>query len=338
VVIVVAESIITVKNLKKVYKTHKRKEGLLNAVKSLFFRKYQYKHALKGISFEIKKGEIVGLIGPNGAGKSTTIKTLSGFLFPSSGEVKVMNYIPWEDREEYVAHLGVVLGQKEQLWWDLPAIDSFYLSKDLYGIPDAVFKRRLNYMITLLGLKKVMHTPVRDMSLGERMKCKLVAALLHNPDVVLLDEPSIGLDVVAKEKFRRFIQIVNKRYGTTFIITTHDMQEIEKLCKDIIIINHGIIVYNGALKEIKKRYLSSKFIDVKLESKGKPFKLKHCKVIEQSGYELGIEIDTSRKKVNAVIDYLLSKYDVADIVISDPPIEEVIQEIFKSRGKLHEKV
>lgn len=330
-----SENIITVKNLRKIYKTHKRKEGVLNAVKSLFSRKYEYKQALKGISFEIKKGEIVGFIGPNGAGKSTTIKTLSGFLYPTSGEVKVMNYVPWEDRKEYVEHLGVVLGQKETLWWDLPAVDSFYLAKDLYGIPETTFQKRLKYMTRILDVEKVMNTPVRDMSLGERMKCKLIAALLHNPAVVLLDEPSIGLDVVAKDKFRDFIKTVNRKEGTTFIITTHDMQEIEKLCKDVIIINHGIIVYNGSIKEIKKKFLTTKFIEVKLEEKGKKFRLRNCTVVDNSDYEFTISVDTSKRtKVKDVVDHLIANYEVADIVITDPPIEEVIQKIFKSRGKV----
>ena len=328
-------SIITVKNLKKVYKTHTRKEGLSNAIKSLFNRKYEYKQALKGISFEIEEGEIVGFIGPNGAGKSTTIKALSGFLYPTSGEVVSLGFTPWKDRVDYVANLGVVLGQKAQLWWDLPAIDTFYLSKDVYGIKERTFKSRLNFMVKLLDLEKGMHTPVRDMSLGERMKCKLVAALLHNPKLVLLDEPSIGLDVIAKDKFRDFIKLVNKKYKTTFIITTHDMQEIERLCKKIIIINNGQIVYDGLLKDIKKKYLSNKFIDVKLETKGEKFKLRYCKVVEQNEYEIKIEVNTTKIKVKEVINSLLSNYDVADILISDPPIETIIQQIFRSKdGKV----
>ncbi len=329
------ENIVTVKNLKKVYKTHKRKQGLLNAVKSIFFREYENKEALKGISFEIKKGEIIGLIGPNGAGKSTTIKTLSGFLFPTEGEVTSMGFTPWKSRAKYVKNLGVVLGQKEQLWWDLPAVDTFYLSKELYDIPKKAFKKRLNFMVKLLDVEKVMHTPVRDMSLGERMKCKLIAALLHNPKLVLLDEPSIGLDVIAKDRFRDFIKLVNKKYGTTFIVTTHDMQEIEQLCKNIIIINHGKIIYNGPIKEIKKEFLTSKFMDIKLESKGTKFKFKSCNVVEQDDYEIKIQVDTQKTKIKEVINYLLSKYDVADILISDPPIEKIIQKIFQRK---HEEV
>ncbi|MBU0461274.1 MAG: ATP-binding cassette domain-containing protein, partial [Nanoarchaeota archaeon] len=239
------KTVIEVKNLKKVYKTHKRGEGLLNAFKSIIKRKFEYKHALKGVSFKIDEGEIVGLIGPNGAGKSTTIKALSGILFPTSGTVKVLNYVPWENRVKYVANIGVVFGQKHQLVWDLPPIDTFALNKDIYNIPEADFRRRENHMIELLNLKDVVTTPARDLSLGERMKCQLIAALLHNPKLVFLDEPSIGLDVIAKDLMRDFIVDINKREKTTFIITTHDMQDIERLCKRVIIINHGEIVYDG---------------------------------------------------------------------------------------------
>ncbi|MBW3004058.1 ATP-binding cassette domain-containing protein, partial [Candidatus Woesearchaeota archaeon] len=223
--------IIEVKNLKKVYKTHKREQGLANAIKSLIRRKYVVKEALSGVSFSINKAEIVGLIGPNGAGKSTTIKALSGVLYPTSGSVRVMNFTPWKDRETYVRHLGVVFGQKHQLYWDIPALDTFYLYKDLYSLDEKEFKQRLDYMIKYLDVEEVVKKPVRDLSLGERMKCKIIASLIHNPELVFLDEPSIGLDVIAKDKLRDFILGVNKRYGTTFIVTTHDMQDIEKLCK-----------------------------------------------------------------------------------------------------------
>ena len=196
------QSIIKVKNLKKSFKTFKREAGLFNAFKSMFTRKYKLTYALKGISFEVPKGEILGFIGPNGAGKSTTIKALSGILYPSSGIVKVMGFVPWKDRVKYVKNIGVVFGQKSQLHWDLPPIDTYYLNKELYQTRDKSFKRRLKYMVDLLDLHEVIKTPVRDLSLGERMKCKLVAALLHNPSIVFLDEPTIGLDAIAKHKLR----------------------------------------------------------------------------------------------------------------------------------------
>jgi ABC-2 type transport system ATP-binding protein len=330
---VVKEDVVVVSDLTKVYRTHVRGEGLGSAVKSLFFRKYEDKVAVDNISFTIKKGEIVGLIGPNGAGKSTTIKALSGLLFPTSGSVKVLGYVPWDERVKYVKHLGVVLGQKEQLIWDIPAVDSFYLNKDLYEIPEKLFMERLDYMTKLLEVDKIMYTPVRDLSLGERMKCKLVLSLLHKPDIVLLDEPSIGLDVIAKDKFRDFIKEVNKKEGTTFIITTHDMQEIEQLCEKVIIINHGIVIYNGELREIRKKFYTKKFLKIKLETKGSPFKLKNTKTIEQKDYSIKIEADTSKIKIKNVIDYLLEHYDIADITISDPPIEKIIQIVFSGKDE-----
>lgn len=326
--------IIELKDVKKVYKTHKREQGLKAAAKSLFKRDYEIKYALKGVTFDIPKGEIIGLIGPNGAGKSTTIKVLSGVLFPTSGYVRVMGFIPWEDRENYVKNLGVVFGQKHQLSWDLPALDTFYLYKDLFDIPAAEFDERLKFMIKFLDVEEVVKVPVRDLSLGERMKCKIIASLIHNPALVLLDEPSIGLDAIAKEKLRTFIRLVNKKYQTTFIVTTHDMQDIEKLCERIIIINHGEVVYDGPLDKIRRSYLKNKVLDVKLEEPAKiSFKLKGCKVLKKKQYELLIEVNTEQQLIRTVIDYLIKNYKFADILISDPPIEEIIQLIYREKKK-----
>tara|TARA_Y100000296_G_C5135520_1_gene237966 strand:+ start:186 stop:1178 length:993 start_codon:yes stop_codon:yes gene_type:complete len=328
------EQIIQVKNLKKSFKTFKREAGLLNAFKSMFSRKYKLSYALKGIDFEVQKGEILGFIGPNGAGKSTTIKALSGILFPSSGTVKVMDYVPWKERVKYVKNIGVVFGQKHQLHWDLPPIDTYYLNKELYQIPDKAFKRRLRYMVNLLDLKETIKTPVRDLSLGERMKCKLVSALLHNPKIVFLDEPTIGLDAIAKHKLREFVKYVNEKYQTTFIITTHNMDDIEKLCKRIVIINHGTIVYDGSLDKIKKSYVKYKVLDVKFDNKAPIFRLPGCKVIEREKYELKIEVNTRRQSVKTVVDHLIRNYPFEDMVISDPPIEEIIQLIYQTKKKI----
>ncbi len=320
---------ITVRNLEKEYKTHKRKPGLVNAFKSLFRRDYVVKRALKGISFEVGQGEILGLIGPNGAGKSTTIKALSGVIYPTSGVVDVLGYVPWKERIKYVANIGVVLGQKPQLYWDIPAIDTFYLHKELYGIPDREFRERLAHMTRLLEIEDIQKTPVRDLSLGERMKCKIVAALLHAPKLVFLDEPTIGLDVVAKDRLRDFIIDTNRRYRTTFIITTHDMLDIERLCKRVVIINHGDVVYDGLLSQIQKDFMTKKVIDVKFEQFSGRFKLPGCKVLRSNKYELKIEVDLKKQKVRNVVDHLVSKYHFVDLVVSDMPIEEIIQKIFK---------
>jgi ABC-2 type transport system ATP-binding protein len=322
---------IHVKDLRKTFKTHKREHGFFNAVKSLFKREYKIKHALQGVSFDIKEGEIVGFIGPNGAGKSTTIKVLSGVLYPTSGVVNTLGFIPWKDRVKYVANIGVVFGQKPQLHWDLPPLDTYWLNKEVYDIPENEFRQRLNYMIKLLDVEEIVMTPTRDLSLGERMKCKIIAALIHNPRLVFLDEPSIGLDVVAKDKFRDFIKEVNKKYKTTFIVTTHDMGDIERLCKRIIIINHGLIVYDGPIEKIKKEYLTHKHLDIKFNKIEKKFAFKGCKVISQDDYEIKIELDTKKQAVKNVINYLITDFDVADILVQDPPIEEIIQKIYKEK-------
>jgi ABC-2 type transport system ATP-binding protein len=323
--------VIQVKNLKKTYKTHKRKQGLINAVKSLFKREYKIKHALKDVNFEIKKGEIVGFIGPNGAGKSTTIKALAGVLYPDSGTINVMGFTPWKDRVKYVKNIGVVFGQKPQLHWDLPPLDTYWLNKELYDIPEKEFKKRLNYMTKLLDAQEIVKTPVRDLSLGERMKCTIISALLHNPKLVFLDEPSIGLDVVAKDRFRDFILNINMQQKTTFIVTTHDMGDIEKLCKRIIIINHGVIVYDGPIEKIKKKYLTHKHLHVTFNKLDKEFQLAGCRVVEKGQYDLKLELDTRKQTVKKVINYLLAKFDVADIIVQDPPIEEIIQKIYKEK-------
>jgi len=321
--------IIHVKDLKKTFRTHARKEGLFNAVKSLFHREYQTKYALNGVSFDIKEGEIVGFIGPNGAGKSTTIKALAGVLYPSSGTMNVLGYTPWKDRIKYVKNIGVVFGQKPQLTWDLPPLDTYGLNRVIYDIPRDEFKKRLDYMAELLDVKEIIKNPTRDLSLGEHMKCKLINALLHNPKLVFLDEPSIGLDVVAKDRMRQFILEVNKKYKTTFIITTHDMGDIEKLCKRIIIINHGLIVYDGLIEKIKQKYLTHKHLAVKFNEKARKFKLKGCKILSETDCELKLELDTHLQNIKNAINYLITNFDVEDIVVEDPPIEEIIQKIYK---------
>ena len=327
--------LIRVKDLKKTYKTHKRKEGLLNAVKSLFHREYVIKEALKGVSFNIDEGEIIGFIGPNGAGKSTTIKALAGVLYPDSGTTDIMGFTPWEDRTRYVKNIGVVFGQKPQLFWDLPPLDTYWWNKEVYDIPETEFRQRMNYMIKLLDAEEIVKTPVRDLSLGERMKCTVISALLHNPRLVFLDEPSIGLDVIAKGKLREFIVELNKNQKTTFIITTHDMGDIERLCKRVIIINHGRLIYDGPLADIKKRYLTHKHLTVTFNKLDKEFQLEGCKVVDKQPYELKIELDTREQTVKRAIDYLMGEFDVADIIVQDPPIEEIIKKIYKYINLVH---
>ncbi len=323
-------NIIHVKDLKKQFKTIKRGHGFIAAFKSFLKPEVEYKQALKGISFDIKEGEIVGIIGPNGAGKSTALKVLCGLLWPDSGEAVVMGMVPWKNRVKYVKNIGAVFGQKTGLYWDLPPVDTFYLHRDLYEIPQKEFEARMNRLIRLLDAEQIARTPVRDLSLGERMRCEVIQALLHNPRLVFLDEPSIGLDIIAKEKLRDFIIDLNRKNKTTFIVTTHDMQDIERLCDRVIIINYGKIIYDGPLEEIRKKYITDKHVEVKLAEKAKPFVFKGCKVIAKRDYELELELDMRKAKIQDLINYLLKNFDVADIVVADPPIEEIITKIYQA--------
>ena len=260
------ETIIEVKDIKKYYKVAKREQGLFAAITNLFHRKYEIKKAVDDISFSIKKGEIVGFIGPNGAGKSTTIKMLSGILYPDEGDVKINGYIPYKQRKQYVKNIGVVFGQKSQLHWDLPLIESFELMKYIYKIPQDVYEENLHKFTRLLDMEDFINQPVRQLSLGQRMRGDIVAALLHSPEIVFFDEPTIGLDVVAKEKIREFVKYMNETEQTTIIFTTHDMQDIEKVCERLIIIDAGNKIYDGSIEEIKSKYANTKTIEILLEN------------------------------------------------------------------------
>jgi ABC-2 type transport system ATP-binding protein len=320
---------ISIKNVSKTFKTYERGGGLLEAFKSLIKRKAKYKKALSKVSLEVKEGEILGLIGPNGAGKSTLIKAICGVLLLDSGKIQCLSLDPWKDRVKYVRDIGVVFGSKPLLWWDLPAIDSFYLMRDIYELPKEEFEERLQKFIKLLSIEDVSKQPVRDLSLGERMKCNLVVALLHKPKLVLLDEPTIGIDIVAKDRVREFIRDVNRKEKTTFIITTHDMSDIEKLCKRIAIINHGEIIYDGPLERVKKKYAKKKTIRATFESKIPKINLAGCSVRPKSEYEAEIEVDLGRQDIELVVHYLITKFRLVDITISDPPIEDIIKTIYK---------
>ena len=329
-----SDKAIVVKDLHREFKTYKREGGFFAALKSLFKRRYEIKHALKGIGFEVERGEILGLIGPNGAGKSTLIKILSGVLFPSKGSVKVLNFVPWKQRAKYVRNIGVVFGSKPLLWWDLPAIDTFEMHKEIYSIPSGGYKKRLHYMIELLGLRDIIKTPVRDLSLGERMKCNLIAALLHNPSIVFLDEPTIGVDVIAKDNIRRFIKEINRKSKTTFVVTTHDMSDIEKLCKRVIIINKGLIIYDGMLSEIRKSFADRKIIDFKFSAPilARGFHFKGCKIVRRRRYQLVLELNLRKAKVSNLVSHLVRTFgatNIQDMAITDPPIEDIISLIYR---------
>ena len=324
--------LIEVKGISKSFKIKRKNKGLKEKLKNILKPSYINKQAVKDISFSIKKGEMVGFIGKNGAGKSTTIKMLSGILYPDSGEIKVAGYIPYKQRRQYVANIGVVFGQKTQLSWDLPLMDSFELLKEIYRIPTALYKENLEKFINLLDMKDFLYQPVRQLSLGQRMKGDIVAALLHSPKIVFFDEPTIGLDVVAKENVRQFIKYLNKTEGITMIFTTHDMQDIEKVCNRLIIIDKGEKVYDGSINEIKNNYVSLRSIEVEFSNEVNIEPINDVSIKDQegtNGCRKLFSFDSANVKINELMTDILTKYDVKDISIIEPEIDDIIRDIYE---------
>ncbi len=326
------ENIISVKNLRKTFTVHyKEKEGLVYSMKSLFKRNYKTIVAIDDISFNIKKGEIHGLIGPNGAGKSTTIKILSGILHPTSGEVNVMGLIPSRDRKHYVKNIGVVFGQKGQLTWELPAIDTFALYKEIFKIPTAKYLEKVNFFIETFQIQEIVKKPVRNLSLGERMKCEIICALLHEPQLVFLDEPTIGLDVISKDIVRTFIKKINKEMGITFILTTHDLNEIENLCNLVTIINNGVLVYNDSLSKLKTQYSNKKIVEVTFSEKVSQSKTNEFD-LEFTGPNCAkILIDLDRCDFQTEVAHILRELPIKDMDINSVDIETVIKNIYQQK-------
>lgn len=321
---------IEVKNLSKVYEYYKKQPGLLASVKGLFKREKLFTEAVKNINFEIEEGELVGFLGPNGAGKTTTLKMLSGILYPSSGEAKVLGFIPHKRQKEYQKQFALVMGQKNQLWWDLPAMESFILNKEIYEVPDKEFKENLDELVELLDIKDILDIQVRKLSLGQRMKCELVAALLHKPKILFLDEPTIGLDVVAQKNIRDFIKKYNQEKKTTIILTSHYMEDIKELCKRVIIIDHGNIIYDGELNDLIKKYAPFKVLNITFNDNGVTEKqIKKFGLIQKfNPYAVSIEVERDKVK-EAATAILSSDLPVDDILIDEVDIDEVIRKIFK---------
>ena len=327
--------IIEVQGLVKEFRTFRRREGVLGALQNLFVREYVTVQAVDHINFTIEPGEMVGCIGANGAGKSTTIKMLTGILVPTGGKVLANGYVPYRDRRRYTKRIGVVFGQRTQLWWDIAVIESFKLLKEIYEIPAADYRRRMGLFSEILGLKNYLHTPVRKLSLGERMRCDLAASLLHNPPLLFLDEPTIGLDVVAKDHIREFLKEVNHTEQTTVLLTTHDLSDIEELCKRIIIIDKGKILFDGDLQEMKNRL--AKFNQVKffLKDRAQVAKLARittdgasCERIDELTYLMRFERD--RHSSAEVIRNLVNTLEVRDIIVGEEPIEDIVKRIYLS--------
>lgn len=321
--------VIEVEHLMKDFMIAKRETGFLGAVKSLVKREHIKKEAVKDISFSIKEGEMVGYIGPNGAGKSTTIKMLTGILVPTSGSVKVNGIIPYENRQENAKNIGVVFGQRTQLWWDLPTIESFELLKEIYQVPDKRYKENMDTFTGILGLDEFLNTPVRQLSLGQRMRADIAASLLHDPPILFLDEPTIGLDVVAKEKMRTFIKEINKERSITVILTTHDMEDIEKLCERMILIDHGQKVYDGEIAVVKERFGKTRTLIVDLEESTRSLKLSGGEVFKEEASRFWIRFNRDEVSASGLIAQITETHNIKDLTVEEPAIESIISRIYQ---------
>ncbi len=322
-------SYIEVKNIQKQFKVAKRKSGVKATLKNFIKREYKYIDAIKDISFEVDKGEIVGYIGPNGAGKSTTIKILSGILIPDNGVCKINNMVPWLSREKYVSRIGVVFGQRSQLWWDIPAVDTFDLLRDIYKLDNDEYQKTKEELVHLLNIQGIIEVPVRQLSLGQRMRCEIAASLLHKPEILFLDEPTIGLDAVSKKIVRDFIKRINREQNVTVILTTHDMNDIESLAKRIILIGKGEILYDGSLKKLKSRYDTYKY--VKIYTKDKITRLKKKGIISQVKQDdcYQFTIDTIDLDVSSFLNYISCKINILDIDIEHENIDDIIVKLYE---------
>ncbi len=321
--------VIDVNGLTKTFRTYKKQPGFAGAVKGLFYRQYEQTVAVNDVNFTIEPGELVGFLGPNGAGKTTTLKMLAGLLFPTSGRAQVLGYTPWERDDGYRRQFALVLGQKNQLWWDLPARESLELNAKIYGIPKDHFEKTVDELTRLLDVQHKLNVSVRELSLGERMKMELIASLLHQPKVLFLDEPTIGLDVVSQKTVREFIRRHNATHKTTILLTSHYMADIQELCERVIIIDHGKIFFDGKLSEIVDRFADFKLVTIQCEKANEisPDKLKGWgEVTEQTTGAITLKV--KRDRVIAVCKSLLDELPVSDIDIQEVPIEDVIRRIF----------
>ena len=318
---------IRVQNLTKSFRTYKKQPGFKGALKGLFHRKYEQTVAVKGVSFDVEEGELVGFLGPNGAGKTTTLKMLAGLLYPSSGTASVLGYTPWERDDGYRRQFALLLGQKNQLWWDLPGRESLNLNAKIYGIDQALFERTVADLSELLVVKDKLDVAVRELSLGERMKMELIASLLHQPKVLFLDEPTIGLDVVSQKTVREFLREYNATRKTTIVLTSHYMADIQELCRRVIIIDRGNIFFDGALSEVLDRFADFKVVTVQCSGDRTTRDLaKYGEVLEQNAATVKLKV--KRDRVIAACKALLDELPVTDIDIEEVPIEDVIRQIF----------
>ncbi|WP_041703236.1 ABC transporter ATP-binding protein [Lachnoclostridium phytofermentans] len=326
------DALIKVNHVSKSFRTTKQNQGILNAIKHMVKPNYILKKAVDDINFTIKEGEMVGFLGPNGSGKSTTVKMLSGILHPDKGSIEVGDFIPYRDRKKYVSQIGVVFGQKSQLAWDLPVIESFDLLKHIYRIEEKKYQDNLERFVSLLDMGEFLSQPVRQLSLGQRMRADIAASLLHSPKIVFFDEPTIGVDVVGKEKIREFIVELNKTDRITMLFTTHDMRDIEKTCNKIIIIDHGTMIYDGSLASIKERYGNTMKIEVTMDKYQEITNLKDViieNVSNQGDYKYRFLFDKNKVSLDFLMKEILTTYLVKDFSMIEPDLESIIREIYE---------
>ena len=324
-------AVIEVRDLCKEFVTYRRRAGLARSVASLFTREKVVAKAVARATFSLDRGECVGYVGPNGAGKSTTIKMLTGILYPTSGTVEVCGLVPWKDRRRNLMHIGTVFGQRTQLWWDLPLGDSLQLLRHLYRVPAPVYRRNLELFSDLLGIRAFIDTPVRQLSLGQRMRGDIAAALLHDPDVLYLDEPTIGLDVVVKESIRRFLAELGREGRTTVLLATHDLADIGVLCRRILIIDAGRIVYDGPIEEIRRRFGSESTLVVVLKEAVDSVSADGADEVTLEGVRARIRFDRRRIAASDLIASVSARYPVSDLTIEDASLEKIIRELYVDR-------
>lgn len=323
--------VIEVTNLKKYYQVHQKEPGLWGSVKSLFKRQYYDVKAVDDISFKINEGELVGFIGPNGAGKTTTLKVLSGLLYPTGGLVSVLGHDPYKRQPVLQKQFSLVMGQKNQLWWDLPPIETFILNKEIYEVPDLVYQETLKDLVEMLEVKDILKIQVRKLSLGQRMKCELIAALIHQPRVLFLDEPTIGLDVIMQKKVRDFIKEYNHRYHATIILTSHYMDDVKELCERVVIIDRGKLIFDGKLQEIIERFADHKKLSVVFQGRPSGESLKEIGEIEEYNPPHAV-LRVARAEVSERASQLLSRFAVADLNIEEESIEDIIRRLFSQNS------
>jgi ABC-2 type transport system ATP-binding protein len=327
---------IEVNNLQKNFQTKRKAAGLSGSLRALFKPEYSSVQAVNGISLKMEAGELLGFIGPNGAGKSTTIKMLTGILHPSGGEASVLGFTPWKDRQKLAYQIGTVFGQRPQLWYHLPAIDTFHLFGKIYELDERETKKRIDFLAEAFEMKDLLNMPVRKLSLGQRMRCEVAASLLHRPKLILLDEPSIGLDVVAKQHIRDAIRRMNQEEGVGVLLTSHDAGDLEALCKRVIIVNHGKIVYEDKVSGLKRKFLTTKMVEVRYaETVSKDFSINGVETLKVGNYGAKLKFDTTKTPVDSVLSRLSEAGDIVDITISDPPLEEVIANIYEQSREVN---